>query len=36
MDMLDSGDTSNLGLKGNGQFDIFADQCITIDGGVKG
>ena len=31
----DSGDTSNLGLKGNGQFDIFADQCITIDGGAK-
>ena len=31
----DSGDTSNLGLKGTGQFDIFADQCITIDGGAK-
>ena len=31
----DSGDTSNLGLKGNWQFDIFADQCITIDGGAK-
>ena len=31
----DSGDTSNLVLKGNGQFDIFADQCITIDGGAK-
>ena len=31
----DSGDTANLGLKGNGLFDIFADQCITIDGGAK-
>ncbi len=31
----DSGDTSNLGLMGNGQFNIFADQCITIDGGAK-
>ena len=31
----DSGDTSNLGLMGNGQFNIFADQCITIDGGSK-
>ena len=30
-----SGDTANLGLKGNGLFDIFADQCITIDGGAK-
>ena len=26
---------NNLGLKGNGLFDIFADQCITIDGGAK-
>ena len=31
----DSGDTSNLGLMGNGQFNIFADQCITIDGGAN-
>ena len=31
----DSGDTSNLGLMGNGQFNIFADQCITIDGGAS-
>ena len=31
----DSGDTANLGLKVNGLFDIFADQCITIDGGAK-
>ena len=31
----DSGDTSNLGLMGNGQFNILADQCITIDGGAK-
>ena len=29
----DSGDTSNLGLMGNGQFNIFADQCISIVGG---
>ena len=31
----DSGDSSNLGLMGNGQFNIFADQCITIDGGAN-
>ena len=31
----DSGDTSNLGLMGNGQFNIFADRCITIDGGAN-
>ena len=31
----DSQDTSNLGLMGNGQFQIFADQCITMKGGAN-
>ena len=31
----DSKDTSNVGMMGNGQYQIFADQCITIDGGAK-
>ena len=31
----DSKDTSNLGMMGDGQFQIFADQCITIAGGAS-
>ena len=31
----DSKDISNLGMMGNGQFQILADQCITIDGGAS-
>ena len=31
----DSRDTSNLGMMGDGQFQIFADQCITIAGGAS-
>ena len=31
----DSKDVSNLGMMGDGQFQIFADQCITIAGGAS-
>ena len=31
----DSKDVSNLGMMGDGQFQIFADQCITIAGGAN-
>ena len=30
----DSKDVSNIGMMGDGQLQIFADQCITIDGGA--
>ena len=31
----DSKDVSNLGMMGDGQFQIMADQCITIAGGAS-
>ena len=31
----DSGDTSNVGMMGSGQYQIFADQCISIKGGAN-
>ena len=31
----DSKDISNIGMMGDGQFQIFADQCITIAGGAS-
>ena len=31
----DSKDMSNLGMMGDGQFQILADQCITIAGGAN-
>lgn len=31
----DSGDTSNVGMMGSGQYQIFADQCITMKGGAN-
>ena len=31
----DSKDVSNIGMMGDGQLQILADQCITIDGGAS-
>ena len=31
----DSSDVTNIGLMGDGQLQIMADQCITIDGGAS-
>tara|TARA_B100001989_G_scaffold22945_1_gene13885 strand:- start:161 stop:763 length:603 start_codon:yes stop_codon:yes gene_type:complete len=31
----DSNDVTNIGMMGDGQLQIMADQCITIDGGAS-
>ena len=31
----DSSDVTNIGMMGDGQLQIMADQCITIDGGAS-
>ena len=31
----DSKDVSNIGMMGDGQLQIFADQCITVAGGAN-